>query len=93
MYILGYLSCDGALVVVGDAVGVVLEVPVDAVLGDVDAAVGKPPVEMKVIYTQRCRREGLPVDRAGLVPPVVDGVGCREVEGRIVGDPGAGQSR
>lgn len=71
MYLLG----DGAFVVEGDLLGVDGEVPVDALLGDVDLAVGVPLVEVEVFDLEDGFGEDGPLEVLGLVAPVVYGVG------------------
>lgn len=43
---MGYGACDGTLDEVGDLLGSILEVYVEALLGDVDASIGEPLVEV-----------------------------------------------
>jgi hypothetical protein len=69
-----YSAGDGAFHEVGYLLGAVLQVYVQALFGDVDAAVREPLVEVKVVHLQRRLREGLPLDPLGLAAPIAQGV-------------------
>jgi hypothetical protein len=83
---------NGAFVVIGDLVGSVFEVDVDALFADVDFAVGEPAVEVEVVDAEGGGGESVPVNVFGLVFPVSDGILQGEGEGSLIGGSKAGDS-
>lgn len=58
----------------GDLTGPILQMPVDALFGNVEFSIWEPLIEMKVIDPEHGFGESVPVDVLGLMFPVVDWV-------------------
>ena len=83
---------EGAFDVVGDGVGCVGEVHVEALLSDVDAAIREPPIEMQVIDAESSAGEGVPLDPMSCFPPVLEGVSHCPLKRLLIGYSPAQQS-
>lgn len=71
----------------------VLEVDVEALLGDVDLAVGEPSMEVEIVDTQDGLGEGVPGHTLGLASPIADRIVKGVLECRLVRGETASKSR